>query len=109
MHVDLGAVSAEVLLAGSVGALAVFVLGIVREWWRNERDRRGLLLLLLAELEHNTAVIQTVSERVGPDRPIEDLIGNINLASLKMHTWSKMRGRAAALLPGAPRQSRKCP
>jgi hypothetical protein len=100
MHVDLGTVSAEVLLAGSVGALAVFVLGIVREWWRIERERRGLLVLLLAEMEHNTEVIQTVSERVGPDRPIEDLTGNTNFATLKVRTWSKVQGRAAALLSG---------
>jgi hypothetical protein len=93
-------VSAEVLLAGSVGALAVFVLGIVREWWRNERERRGLLILLLAELEHNTEVTHTVSERVGTDRPIEDVIGNTNFATLKMRTWSAVQGRAAALLPG---------
>jgi len=93
-------VNAEVLLAGSVGALAVFVLGIVREWWRNERERRGLLVLLLAEMEHNAEVIQTVSERVGVDRPIEDLIGKINFATLKVRTWSKVQGRAAALLPG---------
>ena len=59
--------NAEVSLAGSLGALAVFVLGIVLEWWRNERERRGLLVLLLAEMKHNAEVIQTVSERVGPN------------------------------------------
>jgi len=93
-------VNAEVLLAGSVGALAVFVLGIVGEWWRNERERRGLLVLLLAEMGHNTEVIQTVSERVGVDGPIEDLVGNANFVTLKVRTWSKVQGRAAALLPG---------
>ena len=96
----------EVLLAGSVGALAVFVLGIVREWWRNERERRGLLVLLLAEMEHNTEVIHTVAERVDVDRPIEDMIGNANFATLKMRTWSKVQGRAAALQGRFPRSYR---
>ncbi len=56
------------MLSGLLGALAVFILGWLREWWRNEREQRSLLLLLLAEMEHNTEVIQTVSERVGPDQ-----------------------------------------
>jgi uncharacterized protein YjiS (DUF1127 family) len=30
----------------------VFLLGVVREWWRNKQERRGLLRLLLAEIEH---------------------------------------------------------
>jgi hypothetical protein len=34
------------LLSGFAGALIVFVLGVLREWWRNERERRGILQLL---------------------------------------------------------------
>ena len=40
----------SVLLSGIVGALLVFLLGLAREWWRDERERRGLLVLLLAEI-----------------------------------------------------------
>ena len=67
-HVDLGTVNAEVLLAGSVGALAVFVLGIIREWWRNECERRGLLVLLLAEMEHNAEVKGKFPDALGRAR-----------------------------------------
>ena len=52
----------EVLLAGSFGALGVFLLGIVREWWREEREREGFLHLLLAEIEHNAEVMSIIGE-----------------------------------------------
>jgi hypothetical protein len=51
-------VAVDVLLSGLVGALLVFVLGIVREWWRNEREWRGLLRLLLAEIKHNAEIVE---------------------------------------------------
>ena len=65
-----------VLLSGFLGALLVFVLGAAREWWRNERERRGLLRLLLAEIEHNDEVIRTIAERLRREFPVEDLIGH---------------------------------
>jgi hypothetical protein len=89
----------EFLLSGLIGALAVFFLGWLREWWRNEQERRGLLTLLLAEIEHNAEVIKTVSDRVGPDRAIEDLIGHPHFSTQKVRTWDNVQERAAALLP----------
>ncbi len=86
-------VSAEVLLAGSVGALAVFVLGVVREWWRNERERRGILRLLLAEIGHNAEVCRTIGETTW------DLLSAPELPSMRVGTWSDCRVRAAQLLP----------
>jgi hypothetical protein len=55
------------LLSGLIGALVVFFLGGLREWWRNEQERRGLLILLLAEIEHNVEVIRTIEDRMNPD------------------------------------------
>ena len=66
--------SPKVLLFGLVGALLVFVLGALREWWRNERERRGLLRLLLAEIEHNAEVVRTIWESGKPS-----LIGSPNI------------------------------
>ena len=85
--------SAEVLLAGSVGALAVFVLGVVREWWRNERERRGILRLLLVEIGHNAEVCRTIGETTW------DLLSAPELTSMRVGTWSDCRVRAAQLLP----------
>jgi hypothetical protein len=85
------------LLSGFAGALLVFVLGIVREWWRNERERRGLLRLLLAEIEHNAVVVNTIAERRG-QRTL-DWIGHPDLPSMKAETWRDVRDKAAALFP----------
>jgi hypothetical protein len=87
-------VTAWVLLAGAVGALTVFLLGIWLEWRRNERERRGLLRLLLAEVEHNAEVTRTVGERTW------DLFSSPDfLRSMKMDTWRAARVRGAGLLP----------
>ena len=50
------------LLSGAVGAMIVFVLGALREWWREERE--GLLRLLLAEIDHNAQVEHTIGENL---------------------------------------------
>src|SRR3712207_1308457 len=86
--------SPEVLLSGLVGALLVFVLGALREWWRNERERRGLLRLLLAEIEHNAEVVRTVWESGKPS-----LIGSPNIRLMTSRTWRDTQARAAQLLP----------
>lgn len=91
--------SPDVLLSGIVGALLVFGLGIAREWWRNEQERRSLLRLLLAEIKHNGEVLFTVSERLRDQAPVADLIGHPNFRALKTRTWSDVQGRAAMLLP----------
>ena len=85
------------LLSGFLGALIVFVVGVFREWWRNEQERRGLLRLLRAEIDHNIEVVRTVSERRG-ERPV-GWIGHPDLPSIKAETWREVQARVAALLP----------
>lgn len=80
-------------MAGSVGALAVFILGLVREWWRNEQERRGLLRLLLAEIDHNAEVVTTIGEGTW------DLLSSSDFPSIQTATWHDTRVRAAHLLP----------
>jgi len=87
------------LLSGLIGALVVFFLGWLREWWRNEQERRGLLILLLAEIEHNAEVVRTVQDRTNPDQAMEDLIGHPLFQTQKVRTWDNVQERAAALLP----------
>ena len=91
--------SPEVLLSGLFGALLVFLLGVLREWWRNEQERRGLLILLLTEISHNGEVIRTVQDRINPDQAMEDLIGHPHFSTQKVKTWDNVQETAAALLP----------
>jgi hypothetical protein len=92
-------VSLDVLLGGALGALGVFFLGWLKEWWRDEQERRGLLILLLAELEHNAEVIRTIYDRMNPGQAMEDLIAHPHFANQKAKTWQGVQERAAALLP----------
>jgi hypothetical protein len=96
---DVRSVSLDVLLGGTLGALGVFFLGWLKEWWRDEQERRGLLILLLAELEHNAEVIRTIYDRMNPGQAMEDLIGHPHFANQKANTWEGVQERAAALLP----------
>jgi hypothetical protein len=86
--------SAWALVSGLVGALLVFILGVIREVWRNNREKLGLLRLLLAEVEHNVEVSRTIEERQrdvldSPDFP----------HSIHTETWRNVRTTAAGLLP----------
>jgi hypothetical protein len=92
-------VSLDVLLGGALGALGVFFLGWLKEWWRDEQERRGLLILLMAELEHNAEVIRTIFDRMNSGQAMEDLIGHPHFANQKARTWDNVQERAAALLP----------
>jgi hypothetical protein len=83
----------EGLLGGLGGAIAVFLLGAVREWWREEREREGLLRLLLAEIDHNAEVERIIGETTW------DLLGSPEFPKLTTETWRRVQGRAAALLP----------
>lgn len=88
------------LLSGFAGALLVLLFGVIREWWRDERERRGLLVLLRAEIAHNAEVINTVRDRLNPEQAMEDLIGHPHFSTQKAGTWENVQGRAAVLLPG---------
>jgi hypothetical protein len=87
-------VSAWALVSGLFGALLVFFLGLFREAWRNNREKIGVLRLILAEIEHNAEVSRTLGETT------RDLLSSPDLSrSLKTETWSDVRTQAARLLP----------
>jgi len=83
--------SIDVLLAGALGALIVFVLGVLLEWWRRERERRGLLRLFLAEINHNEIVIKAIDES-GTSLPESP-----HLDKLKTETWEENQQAALGL------------
>jgi hypothetical protein len=83
--------SLGVLLAGALGALLVFFLGVLREWWREEQKRRWLLCLLRAEINHNEIVIKVIAES-GSSLETSPYLDN-----LKTETWDESRGAASGL------------
>jgi hypothetical protein len=85
----------SVLFAGVVGASLVFVLGALREEWHNDREGVGILRLVLAEIEHTVAVIQTLEDWAGAVLTIDMWL----LPRLKTEVWRDVRVRAAQLLP----------
>lgn len=88
--------TAWALFSGVVGALLVFVAGILREEWRNDRETVGILRLLQAEIEHNDAAVRTL------DYWRNASVVNIDMRLLplvKAEVWQGVRVRAAQLLP----------
>ena len=83
----------KVLLSGVLGALLVFLLGIFREWWRNEQERRGLLRLLSSEVRHNAELVALVRKSG------DGTIRLTDIAAMKAEVWRESRARAARLLP----------
>lgn len=79
-----------VLLSGFLGAFLVFLLGWGREIGRASRERRGILRLLLSEIEHNAEVLQIVEE-TGQGLAVGEPL-------LRTETWHQTRARAVQLL-----------
>jgi hypothetical protein len=85
-----------VLFSGIVGALLVFILGTAREEWRNDREKPGLLRLLLAEIDHNIEVFETIGET--KRQKIDVVISPEFAPSVRVDTWQDVRAKAARLL-----------
>ena len=87
----------EVLLAGSIGALSVFLLGLLRESLQQWRELRGLTRLATNEIMHNTVILQTVYG--DPAEVLTDRTGQ--LKTLRVDTWVSVRVRLAEMMPAA--------
>jgi hypothetical protein len=68
----------------------------VREEWRSDREQVALLRLLLVEVEHNVAVVQTLDHGRGFAPPIDTRL----MPRMKAEVWHDVWVRAAQLLPG---------
>ncbi len=53
------------LLSGAVGALSIFLLGVVREMWRQRRERIALMTLVHLEVMHNKRILDRIQEGRG--------------------------------------------
>lgn len=88
----LGAVGA-LGVGGFVGSYAAHRLRERADGKREERERDGVLRLLLAEIKHNVEVVNTAQQ----DRP--GLVGSPNLSYMKTETWRATRVRSTQLVP----------
>src|SRR5829696_7696966 len=86
------------LASGVVGALLVFFLGWLREWWHGEQKRRGLLRLLSSEIHHNAVVANTIRDSG------QFLISTEATGGMSTKTWHASL-EAAASLPSELQQA----
>ncbi len=82
----------QVLLAGSLGALAVFGLGAFRDFIRRRRELRGLARLVHIEIMHNHLTLSTSYRQ--PKRVL-----SASLTTLREQTWESVRVRLAEMMP----------
>jgi hypothetical protein len=90
--------STEVILAGAAGALGVFLLGQLKEWWLRRRELEGLMRLLEAELDYNDGELQRIH-----DEMVRMVAWYQISPPASAHTWEQVRARIAALLRSEPR------
>ncbi len=83
------------LLSGLFGAFLVFVLGVLREWWRGELERSGLLRLAHAEIKRNRRILQPLREADGTTATAY-LIWS--LRHLETDDWDRSKVRLAQLI-----------
>jgi hypothetical protein len=83
------------LLSGAFGALLVFVLGVVREICRRDRESVGLARLLRGEITHNEEVVRSAEE----DESRVEQISSPRLSLMKTETWRATRTRTVQLVP----------
>lgn len=80
------------LLAGSIGALAVFVLGVLRDFVRRRRGLRGLARLVHSEIIHNHLTLDSFYSE-----PRHVLSPSLN--AVRTETWETARVRLAEMMP----------
>ncbi len=93
----------KVLLAGSIGALGVFVLTTLRDWirgWRlRKREREGLLRLVSIEIELHQTEYSSYQERRPRDYVDDPELRDSPGRLLRVSAWEQGRTRIAQLLP----------
>ena len=82
----------DVLLAGLLGALAVFGLGVLRDAVRRRRELRGMARLVHIEILHNHMTLESFHGQ--PGRVLSGVI-----STLRMETWESVRVRLAEMMP----------
>ena len=84
--------SPDVLLAGSIGALSVFLLGVVRDRVRRRRELRGMARLVHTEITQNSVALKGFYET--PGRVLSPVLNTVST-----ETWESVRVRMAEMMP----------
>jgi hypothetical protein len=84
--------SPDVLLAGSIGALSVFVLGVFRDFVRRRRELRGIARLVHTEISFNHLALGDFYRN--PERVFSPVVG-----AVQTDTWESVRVRLAEMMP----------
>jgi hypothetical protein len=84
----------SVLLSGTLGALAVFLLGLVREWVSQRRERIALMTLVHLEVLQNERVL----DRIKRGRDYAKRAPHVKC--LRQDTWEQNRARLTQLEDG---------
>lgn len=84
--------SPDVLLAGSIGALSVFLLGVVRDRVRRRRELRGMARLVHTEITRNHLALSDFYETL--ERVLSPVLNTVST-----DTWESVRVRLAEMMP----------
>jgi hypothetical protein len=85
------------LLSGAVGALSIFLLGIIRDMWRQRRERIALMTLVHLEIVHNERILNRIhsqEEQRAYDKRAALVKG------LRQDAWEQNRARLTQLEDG---------
>ena len=93
----------KVLLAGSIGAVGVFILTTLRDWLRGwllrRRERKGLLRLLSIEIALHQSEFSPHQDREPHDYVDDPELERSPGRLLRISAWEQARSRIAELLP----------
>jgi hypothetical protein len=82
------------LLSGAVGALSIFLLGVLREMWRQRRERIALMTLVYLEVVHNERILDRIQRGQNYTKKAAQAQG------LRQDTWEQNRSRLTQLEDG---------
>jgi hypothetical protein len=85
------------LLSGAVGALSIFLLGVIRDMWRQRRERIALMTLVHLEIVHNERILNRIHVQEG-QRAYDKRAALVK--GLRQDAWEQNRTRLTQLEDG---------
>jgi hypothetical protein len=85
------------LLSGAVGALSIFLLGVIRDMWRQRRERIALMTLVHLEIVHNERILNRI--HVQEEQRAYDKRAAL-VKGLRQDAWEQNRTRLTQLEDG---------
>jgi hypothetical protein len=85
------------LLSGAVGALSIFLLGVIRDMWRQRRERIALMTLVHLEIVHNERILNRI--HIQEEQRAYDKRAAL-VKGLRQDAWEQNRTRLTQLEDG---------